>query len=434
MPRRRPAEPARACSAASNHGGWDPNEKNFHLYTIVIGAQTLHATGYAMGIAARRPRTSRGDRLLRRRRVLPGRRERGVRLRRVYNAPVVFFCQNNQWAISEPNERADPRAALPARRRLRLPGRPGRRQRRPRRAYAVTKAALERARTGNGPDADRGVHLPDGRAHHLRRPDAATATRDEVEEWKAKDPIAAAARVPGHAGLRRRRRSSTRRRRGRRRSPPTCASALPGDARPGPAVDVRPRLRRAAPAGATSSAHEFAALPGHRFDGGGALMAERPTDADRIGQGAQHRPAPRDGGRPEGPAHGRGHRQARRRLPGHRRPAEGLRRGPRHRHPARRVRHRRHRDRPGPARLPAGVRDPVRRLRLPGLRPDRLASSPRCTPARRARCSMPIVIRIPFGGGIGAVEHHSRVARGATSRTPPACASSPARTRSTPTG
>src|SRR6201986_4881715 len=33
-----------------NHGGWDPNEKNFHLYTIVIGAQTLHATGYAMGM------------------------------------------------------------------------------------------------------------------------------------------------------------------------------------------------------------------------------------------------------------------------------------------------------------------------------------------------------------------------------------------------
>ena len=23
----------------------------------------------------------------------------------VYNAPVVFFCQNNQWAISEPLER-----------------------------------------------------------------------------------------------------------------------------------------------------------------------------------------------------------------------------------------------------------------------------------------------------------------------------------------
>src|SRR6201994_5117739 len=33
-----------------NHGGWDPAEHKFHLYTIVIGSQTLHATGYAMGI------------------------------------------------------------------------------------------------------------------------------------------------------------------------------------------------------------------------------------------------------------------------------------------------------------------------------------------------------------------------------------------------
>jgi pyruvate dehydrogenase E1 component alpha subunit len=32
------------------HGGWDPEEHKFHLYTIVIGNQTLHATGYAMGI------------------------------------------------------------------------------------------------------------------------------------------------------------------------------------------------------------------------------------------------------------------------------------------------------------------------------------------------------------------------------------------------
>src|SRR5882724_10299564 len=33
-----------------SNGGWDPNEHNFHLYTIVIGSQTLHATGYAMGL------------------------------------------------------------------------------------------------------------------------------------------------------------------------------------------------------------------------------------------------------------------------------------------------------------------------------------------------------------------------------------------------
>ena len=34
----------------TTHGGWDPKEHNFHLYTVVIGAQTLHATGYAMGV------------------------------------------------------------------------------------------------------------------------------------------------------------------------------------------------------------------------------------------------------------------------------------------------------------------------------------------------------------------------------------------------
>ncbi|HEX2246275.1 MAG TPA: thiamine pyrophosphate-dependent enzyme, partial [Arthrobacter sp.] len=31
-------------------GGWDPREKNFHLYTLVLAAQTLHAVGYAMGL------------------------------------------------------------------------------------------------------------------------------------------------------------------------------------------------------------------------------------------------------------------------------------------------------------------------------------------------------------------------------------------------
>src|SRR5690242_11991849 len=95
-----------------DHGGWDPNEKNFHLYTIVIGAQTLHATGYAMGIQRD------GD-------VGTGDDERDAAViayfgdgasaqgdvneafvyAAVNTAPVVFFCQNNQWAISEPNER-----------------------------------------------------------------------------------------------------------------------------------------------------------------------------------------------------------------------------------------------------------------------------------------------------------------------------------------
>src|SRR3712207_5721286 len=33
-----------------DNGGWDPVATRFNLYTVVIGAQCLHATGYAMGV------------------------------------------------------------------------------------------------------------------------------------------------------------------------------------------------------------------------------------------------------------------------------------------------------------------------------------------------------------------------------------------------
>jgi 2-oxoisovalerate dehydrogenase E1 component alpha subunit len=93
-------------------GGWDPAEHGMHLYTIVIGTQVLHATGYAMGVQ-RDGAVGTGD---------PGRDTAVVAYfgdgassqgdvneaftyASVFNAPVVFFCQNNQLAISEPNER-----------------------------------------------------------------------------------------------------------------------------------------------------------------------------------------------------------------------------------------------------------------------------------------------------------------------------------------
>ena len=48
MPRRRPENLLQLFAGSTRRLG--PNEKNFPLYTIVIGAQTLHATGYAMGM------------------------------------------------------------------------------------------------------------------------------------------------------------------------------------------------------------------------------------------------------------------------------------------------------------------------------------------------------------------------------------------------
>ena len=67
----------------------------------------------------------------------------------------------------------------------------------------------------------------------------------------------------------------------------------------------------------------------------------------------------------------RGHRLFRRRLPRHRGAAEGIRQDPRVRRADQRRRHRRHRGRHGRLRPQAGDRDPVRRLHLSRLRPDR---------------------------------------------------------------
>ena len=156
-----------------NHGGWDPNEKNFHLYTIVIGSQTLHATGYAMGITKDGAEdaviayfgdgaSSQGD------------VNEAFTFASVYNAPVVFFCQNNQWAISEPTTN---QTKIPLYRRASGFGFPGVRV-----DGNDVLACLAVTRCGAGPrpqrrrpDADRGLHLPDGRAHHLRRRRPATA-------------------------------------------------------------------------------------------------------------------------------------------------------------------------------------------------------------------------------------------------------------------
>jgi pyruvate dehydrogenase E1 component alpha subunit len=159
-----------------SHGGWDPQEHMFHLYTIVIGAQTLHATGYAMGIQRDGAlgedgaaaivyfgdgATAQGD------------VNEAFIWASVSNAPVVFFCQNNQWAISEPLER---QTRIPLYPRVRLPRHQGRRQRRARVPGRYPRGAA--GRQGRpGTHAHRGVHLPDGRAHHDRRPDALPALR-----------------------------------------------------------------------------------------------------------------------------------------------------------------------------------------------------------------------------------------------------------------
>ena len=221
-----------------NHGGWDPDEKNFHLYTIVIGAQTLHATGYAMGIQRD------GD-------VGTGDPERDAAViayfgdgattqgdvneafvfAAVQNAPVVFFCQNNQWAISEPIEK---QTRIPLYQRASGFGFPGVRVdgNDVLAVYAVTKAALDDAREGNGPTFIEAFTYRMG-AHTTSDDPTRYRVAAEVEVWKQRDPIARLRDLPGAPAAWSTRPSSTDARARGRRAGGARPAGLPGDARPG---------------------------------------------------------------------------------------------------------------------------------------------------------------------------------------------------------
>ncbi|KEF21062.1 pyruvate dehydrogenase [Streptomyces rimosus] len=169
-----------------NNGGWDPNSNNFHLYTIVIGSQTLHATGYAMGVQKDGADSAViayfGDGASRQ-----GDVAESFTFSAVYNAPVVFFCQNNQWAISEPTEK---QTRVPLYQRARGYGFPGVRVdgNDVLACLAVTRAALERARSGEGPMLIEAFTYRMGA--HTTSDDPTRYRRDEEREaWEAKDPI-----------------------------------------------------------------------------------------------------------------------------------------------------------------------------------------------------------------------------------------------------
>lgn len=181
-------------------GGWDPHEHGLNLYTIVIGAQVLHACGYAMGMQ-RDGVVGTGE---------PGRdaaviahfgdgasSQGDVNEAFIFaswaNAPVVFFCQNNQWAISEPIEKV---SRIPLYQRASGFGFPGIRVdgNDVLASYAVTQHALQRAREGQGPTLIEAYTYRMG-AHTTTDDPTRYRLMEDVELWKLKDPLA---RVEAH--------------------------------------------------------------------------------------------------------------------------------------------------------------------------------------------------------------------------------------------
>jgi 2-oxoisovalerate dehydrogenase E1 component alpha subunit len=167
--------------------GWDPYTVNMATPQIIIGAQTLHATGYAMGIqndgADSVAITYFGDGA-----TSEGDVNEAMVFAASFQSPVIFFCSNNHWAISEPvrlqsHIRIADRAAgfgIPS---IRVDGNDVLA------VMAATREALERARHGGGPTFIEAVTYRMG--PHTTADDP-TRYRDanELEDWAAKDPIA----------------------------------------------------------------------------------------------------------------------------------------------------------------------------------------------------------------------------------------------------
>ena len=182
----------------TDHCGWDPITTRFHAYTIVIGNQALNATGYAMGqrldgkVGSSDPERSAesdeativffGDGA-----TSEGDIHEAMVFAASFDAPVVFYCQNNQWAISEPVER---QSRVPLHHRADGYGFPGIRVdgNDVLACLAVTRWALDECRSGNGPVlVEAFTYRMD--AHTTSDDPSRYRTAGESQAWALLDPI-----------------------------------------------------------------------------------------------------------------------------------------------------------------------------------------------------------------------------------------------------
>ena len=171
------------------HGAWNPYDYRFGPFIIPVGTQIPHAVGFAMGCALDGEHiatlvgfgegaTSTGD------------WHEAMNFAGVFHAPVVFLCENNQWAISVPMDeqvsgRVADRAAGYGFPGVRIDGADVLT------VYAVVKAAAERARSGGGPYLVEALTWRVG-PHTTSDDPTRYRTKEEEATWRADthDPIA----------------------------------------------------------------------------------------------------------------------------------------------------------------------------------------------------------------------------------------------------
>jgi len=173
---------------ATWHGGmWDPLAHRFAPICVPVASQIPHAVGLAMGAMLDERRecalvyfgdgaTSQGD------------FHEGCNWAGVFHAPVVFFCQNNQWAISMP---LHGQTAGSIHRKAEGYGFPGVQVEGNDvlAVYGAVREAADRARSGGGPTLIEALTYRIG-AHSTADDAGRYRSAAEVERWRGLDPVA----------------------------------------------------------------------------------------------------------------------------------------------------------------------------------------------------------------------------------------------------
>ncbi|HEX2229585.1 MAG TPA: thiamine pyrophosphate-dependent enzyme, partial [Candidatus Binatia bacterium] len=185
--------------AGDERGSHIPEDLNDYPISIPVSTQIPIAVGAALAAKTKGDAiavmaymgdgaTSKGD------------FHEGLNFAGVFSAPVVFLCQNNQWAISVPLSRQT--AAKTLAQKAVAYGFPGI-QVDGNDVFAVYRAAhdaLGRAREGKGPTFIECLTYRLG--DHTTADDASRyRSREEVEGWRKKDPVERLRRYMETAGL-----------------------------------------------------------------------------------------------------------------------------------------------------------------------------------------------------------------------------------------
>ncbi|NNC12477.1 pyruvate dehydrogenase (acetyl-transferring) E1 component subunit alpha [Planctomonas sp. JC2975] len=180
------------------NGGWDPTDPkngNVRIYTLVLGTQALHATGYAMGVKFD-GNVGTGDPDVDQAVIVyfgdgassEGDVSEALVFAGSFQTPEVFFLQNNQWAISVP---VKTQSRSPLHLRAGGFGMPGYQVdgNDVLASYMVSAKQLDAARNGDGPSLIEAVTYRMG-AHTTSDDPTRYRTSDEESHWRGRDPIA----------------------------------------------------------------------------------------------------------------------------------------------------------------------------------------------------------------------------------------------------